>query len=880
MGSFLLIPFLASASLGDTHAQPAHDAASREGLGRPTAEARLSVLTGHVVRPDGRPASGARVSSSAGGEARVEEDGTFWLEVELPVDALHVGLSVEHDLPRGREFLRTEVGVGTLAGVNSAGFLRLERAGPCTPDWVPTFGAPPGPDGIVSAMEVFDDGSGPTLRVGGAFDAAGASPAVGVAAWDGTEWSPFKSDLGSGGVSDFEVFDVGNGPKLIVGGSMTLPSPAIPTKGILIWDGATWSRPSSEIVPMSGTAEVHALETFDDGSGAALYAGGRFEPAWPTPSSTLSRWDGASWTSLNAGIGEIRALVVHDDGTGAALYAGGAFRFVNSGPIVSVARWDGASWTEVGTVFDGPVEELGVFDDGSGPLLYAGGTFTSAGGVAATNVARWDGAAWSAVGGGIGAGSPDEVVATFRVFDDGSGASLFAGGHFHTAGGAPAMHVAKWDGTSWSPLGTGMNSVVRALTVFDDGSGAALYAGGFFTRAGGVQAWRAARWDGASWSALGNRIDTADNDVLALATYDDASGDGTELYAAGRFDLVGGAPAMHVARWDGEHWDTVGGGFDDTVHALLVFDDVLRSRPALYAGGEFSMAGGQPASCIAAWDGTSWSPLGAGVNGIVRALGAFDDGLGGGPALYAAGDFTTAGGTPAARIARWNGVSWSPLGSGTDGVVSSLAVFDDGGGPALFAGGFFVNAGGVMASRIARWNGTSWTPVGSGMIGGPVLCLRVFDDGSGPALYAGGEFSRTASGSVMNGIARWNGVAWSSLDGGMGNGGDVHALGAFDDGAGTALYAGGRFRVAGGMAAESAARWNGSAWSPLGGGVQVGPLRAFAVFDAGKGPDLYAGGEFHVSDPEDSFLARWNGCSAEALPSAPISTWVGSRRLR
>ncbi len=47
----------------------------------------------------------------------------------------------------------------------------------------------------------------------------------------------------------------------------------------------------------------------------------------------------------------------------------------------------------------------------------------------------------------------------------------------------------------------------------------------------------------------------------------------------------------------------------------------------------------------------NWSALGAGMNGSVQAL-AWD-----GTGLYAGGDFTIAGGTPVNCIARWNGSS-------------------------------------------------------------------------------------------------------------------------------------------------------------------------------------------------------------------------------
>jgi len=142
------------------------------------------------------------------------------------------------------------------------------------------------------------------------------------------------------------------------------------------------------------------------------------------------------------------------------------------------------------------------------------------------------------------------------------------------------------------------------------------------------------------------------------------------------------------------------------VQALATFDDGSGGGPALYAGGSFTTAGGVAANRIAKWNGSSWSALGSGMNNnSVRALATFDDGSGGGPALYAGGVFTTAGGVTATFIAKWNGSSWSALGSGMNNTVQALATFDDGsgGGPALYAGGEFTTAGGVVANLIAKW---------------------------------------------------------------------------------------------------------------------------------------------------------------------------------
>ena len=96
--------------------------------------------------------------------------------------------------------------------------------------------------------------------------------------------------------------------------------------------------------------------------------------------------------------------------------------------------------------------------------------------------------------------------------------------------------------------------------------------------------------------------------------------------------------------------------------------------------------------------------MGAGLRGNnagLLALAVHDDGNG--PELYAGGNFTQAGGVDAMNIAKWDGRQWSPLGLGTEGSVAALEVYDDGSGPGLFAGGRFFRAGRQPASHLAKW---------------------------------------------------------------------------------------------------------------------------------------------------------------------------------
>jgi len=127
---------------------------------------------------------------------------------------------------------------------------------------------------------------------------------------------------------------------------------------------------------------------------------------------------------------------------------------------------------------------------------------------------------------------------------------------------------------------------------------------------------------------------------------------------------------------------------DDLVYALTVYDNQLS------AGGYFTTAGGTMVNNISAWDGSSWSPLGSGMNLDVRVLTVFDD------QLFAGGGFTGAGGTVANNIAAWDGSSWSPLGSGMNGPVYALTVRDDG----LMVGGGFTAAGNKLSAFLAEWS--------------------------------------------------------------------------------------------------------------------------------------------------------------------------------
>ncbi len=647
---------------------------------------------------------------------------------------------------------------------------------------------------------------------------------------------------------------VWDGTNVYAGGDFATAEGAV-VNHVAKWDGTTWSA-----LGTGTNGLVYALAW----DGINLYAGGSFTEAGGVANTThIAKWDGQAWSALGIGIdGDVNALlwegtnlyaagyyfnaggvqaygIAKWDGTAwSALGPGGAGWFyalawdgtnLYAGSRNNVAMWNGVTWTRLGINFNDAVYAL-AWD---GTNLYAGGAFTVAGGVAATKIARWDGTSWSALG-----TITDYYGDIHALTWDGS--NLYAGGDFATVEGITVNYVAKWNGSAWGALGTGMNNSVLALAW----DGASLYAGGFFTTAGGnAPYYHFAKWNGTGWSAPEASGEGTSYGVYALTQ------GGADLYAGGWFAAAGGVIVNNIAKWNGTSWGPLGTGMNGPVYALA-WDGTN-----LYAGGWFTSAGGVAANYIARWDGAAWSPLGTGMNGNVSAF------VCEGTTLYAGGGFTTAGGVSTNGIARWNGVAWGALGTGVTESVYSLA-WD---GTNLYAGGQFGGAGGVPAHSIAKWNGTSWSALGTGMTidvnSGHVRALAW----DGTNLYAGGWFT-AAGGVAAKNLAKWDGAGWSALE--TGSGQEISAL-AWD---GANLYAGEILTSAGGTVADCILKWNGTSWSLLGTGLNSS-VEAFTW----NGSSLYAGGEFMTAGGIPSaHIARWTPPAAITSHPANSTTCIGN----
>ena len=352
-------------------------------------------------------------------------------------------------------------------------------------------------------------------------------------------------------------------------------------------------------------------------------------------------------------------------------------------------------------------------------------------------------------------------------WDDGAGEALYVGGSFTKIGGLNNLRgIARWDPDThaYSKLGTGLsfgstNGFVTSIQPFDVGPDHVLVVGGFFASAGGQAGTQSlAAWDGAAWRSLGAGF-VAPDAVWSFEVGD--LGDGELLYLAGGFTLIAGQPASGVATWDGATLAVVGEGsgmtgFSPFVNETVIWDD--GSGPALYAVGRFDTIDGANAKLAARYrPGAGWEKIGSGLvaqnsTTTLDAAVLFDDGTG--TALYIAGSpFRPASGGSFASVLKWDGVDWTDVGQNVGGRVTDLRVWDDGSGTALYMSGTAT----PDINYLARLEGAQWV-IYQGGVAGPAIPPSNFPSVFGLGEFRGdlvvcGNFTTTGDGQTSSGVA-------------------------------------------------------------------------------------------------------------------------------
>jgi hypothetical protein len=351
---------------------------------------------------------------------------------------------------------------------------------------------------------------------------------------------------------------------------------------------------------------------------------------------------------LGVGAGGLTRLEAHPDGE--HLIIAGGFNLVEGQSCPRIVAWDGTEFEPLGC---GLLN--GVWDCTS-PLTLGGGN-------PVTDLEFWNG-------------------------------ELYACGVFSHSGSTPVHSIARWDGSSWQPVGGQPDESILSVRGYADG----LYATGNFTHIDTLEALGLARWDGTTWHSVYAMPDLNPNypisQVFDMAWYDDM------LYVAGHFI---GPYGDRISRWNGTVWEPVPPGFHGAfpwVYRLEVHNDLL------YVAGAFTTLDDatNPGSGVVAYDGSNWYPLAGGTTGSVN--NAVNEMLWWNDTLYIAGSFNVIGGVPSDGLAKWDGERWCSLVPPDYFNITSnvIGLFHD----SLFIGGNFTVAGGDSIARIGRWEGGTY----------------------------------------------------------------------------------------------------------------------------------------------------------------------------
>ncbi len=664
--------------------------------------------------------------------------------------------------------------------------------------------------------------------------------------------------------------------------------------------------PSTAIPGVNGTVNAIVVQ------GANVYVGGSFAVAGNLVAArNIARWDGGAWSPLgtaaqNGAAGTVTVIAAL---SATEIYVGGSFTTVadSTGATISarnIAKWDSATniWSPLGTATqNGAGNTVNAIAVVSASAVYVGGAFTSvadstAASISANRIAKWNGSTWSLLGTATQNGATTASSSVFAITAL-SATNIYVGGSFTTVSDSSgpsisANRICKWNGTAWSPLGTatqnGAGGTVNAIATL---SSTEIYVGGAFTTVAdsstaSASVNRIAKWNGSTWSPLGTATQNgATSTVSAISALSS-----TEVYVAGSFTVVADSSTSslsvgRIAKWNDTtaRWSLMGSGVNTTVNALVAV-----SSTEVYLGGSFFTANSVAASGIAKWNGAGYvqmPPPGGGLNGFVNAMAIS------GIDLYIGGDFTLIGSVSAKHVARWNGSIWSPLGTATQngtstgflGSVTSIAALS----PAeIYVGGNFVNVAdstspSISARNIAKWNSitNTWSRLGTSAQNGVNNVVSAIGALSSSEVYVGGQLTSAADSTSatisVNRVARWNGVTntWSPLGTPTQNGANnfVFAIAPLSS---TEIYIGGGFTTvsdstATGISARNIAKWNSltSTWAPLGTATQNGVNSSVSAIAALSSTDVYVGGGFTtVSDSTGVNLSanrivKWNNAT-------------------
>lgn len=341
-----------------------------------------------------------------------------------------------------------------------------------------------------------------------------------------------------------------------------------------------------------------------------LLAGGQFfkyrndvDTVW---AFSRAQWNGARWDSLGSrvqpgsGSGEIAPEAYWYLRYQGNLYTCGDFGFSTPGGYNSnIARLDAPTmqWEDLGCLSTVPNGLRTLVPKEPQETLYATGfADILCGQFPPTCVYSYDGSTfvrWAPFD------QFPEVPLTHVTYIFEFRGKTYMVGVFPGPGGQGVASFLRFNGSVWE-LVPGWNNLMASIwdyTIRND----TLYVGGDFLEVNGGPGNLVASFDGEQWNNLGGGFRC--NDCWSAGSVNALQWFNGELWACGMFDQVLDIPAHGIAKWDGQRWCVLPGGF---LQASLVGSplyDMTVWRDSLYMCGLFESVDGVPAHQIVQWIG-------------------------------------------------------------------------------------------------------------------------------------------------------------------------------------------------------------------------------------------------------------------------------------
>ena len=360
---------------------------------------------------------------------------------------------------------------------------------------------------------------------------------------------------------------------------------------LIVANAQSWS-PVGTGISAGYDGAVSSFAIYND----ELYVGGYFNIAGGIAVDNVAKWNGTSWSAVDGIYGAVHAMCVYNG----KLYAGGNFYYAGNIAVNNIARWNGTNWEDVGYPDCYSIKSLVVYNGD----LYAAGYFYFPNLPDGTAIAKWNGNNWTAVG--PGTDLHYIVIECMEVFN---GELYTAGAYYQIGGGGlpDSYRISKWNGFTWSdvlsiPASYTLDGALGDILSMVAYNNELYIAGTFGLMIDSVSATQIAKWNGTNWRPVGTGINAeayplgGDSDgatysaVKSLAVYNGI------LYAGGRFDSCGTIATRNIAQWDGTNWSALAQGVNSYVNSMIAFDS------SLYVGGRFNYVNGNvPANNIAKW---------------------------------------------------------------------------------------------------------------------------------------------------------------------------------------------------------------------------------------------------------------------------------------